>query len=186
MNFKIITIAEVPVLDLVNLASPVLGIGYLDKAYFMNALSAITYDGWAVCTEDNLLIGFLIVYRTTAAEVLQQVKNDTIISNLDQHICCIDTVVIAAEYRKKGIGSLLMKKAIQTYKQNHGFLLYAWKLNEKINIQRLAEAFQFKVISKPEQLWKTDCENSIFLCPAKEIDHACSCTAVLYYLKQTK
>lgn len=184
MNFNIKNIEEVSIKDLINLAQPNLGEGYLDTEYFNLVFNSEKYAGWAVLNELNQLVAFLAVYKTSNKEVVDKLNDYSIKSELDEQIICIDTMVVHKNYRKKGIGKLLISKTLEKHKKENGYVMYTWSQKGKINMLNIANYFQFKKIKEYHDLWRSDCENGTFNCPALGKEKICCCSTVLYYLKQ--
>ncbi len=182
MNFNLIPLTTDRVDDLVKLASPHLGEGYLDREYFFNSVTSNNYDGWCVVDEKNELVAFLIYYKTGEKEVVNKVGDRGIKEFLDSKIICLDTMVVAPKYRKMGVGKWLIEQAIKRLQKEYGFLMYAWNQRGKINMEKIANSFAFKLLGEYKELWKSDCENNLFKCPAKKSGiEACVCSTVLYY-----
>jgi GNAT superfamily N-acetyltransferase len=184
MNFSLINIDDVPVSELIELADSSLGEGYLNESYFNLTFNSSKYEGWAVMNDSDESIAFLVVYLSSNKEVIEKVNDESIKGKLDNQIVCIDTIVVHPNYRKKGIGKILLNKAIQKYNKKYAFVMCAWSQKGLISIQSLANYYNFKELKEYPDLWRFDCEEGDFNCPAKVSDKACCCSMVLYYLKQ--
>ena len=186
MNIYITKIGNTPISELIKLAKPNFGKGYLNKKYFSLVFNSSKYDGWIVLNESDQLIGFLVVYLSSAIEVMNKVHDNSIVNEIDHQVICIDTIVIHSDYRKKGIGRLLLNKGLQNYNKNNGFVMYAWSQKGVVSLQSLANYYEFKKVKEYPGLWRLNCEKELFICPAKGNSKDCCCSAVLYSLKQIR
>lgn len=186
MSFNTFPIQRKWIEDLVLLSDSALGNGYLTFNYFENVIKSSNYSGFCIFYNDRI-IAFLIYYRTTRKEVLERLNDRDLHSKLDKRIVCLDTMVVADEFRNQGIGKMLIDLVITDYKKEAGFIMYAWKQNSIINMKKIADNFLFSQIKEYQELWKKDCENNLFRCPVKTVDfQTCLCSCVLYYRKQEK
>ncbi|MCT4579780.1 MAG: GNAT family N-acetyltransferase [Flavobacteriales bacterium] len=182
MNFNLTPLTKNRIDELVLLAAPHLGEGYLNHDYFDQVIVSQQYDGWCLINENHELIAFLVFYRTSPDEVVNRVGDDSIKNALNDKIVCMDTMVVASSYRKKGVGRFLIKRAIDHFQGEYGFIMYAWKQKKQINMERIAHYFHFKVLGEYSDLWKEDCEQGLFKCPSKQQEEQqCHCATILYY-----
>lgn len=179
MNFDLVDISSVAINKLVQLSVPALGEGYLTKKYFIKINKSDNYKGIAVVYKGEL-VAFLVYYFTTRNEVVKNINDLSIASCLDNDIICIDTIVVRAEYRKKGIGKELIKNIVNKYEKKFSFLMYAWNQDGVVNMKKIAEDFFFKPIGEYARIWEKDCKKGVFKCPAKK-GKGCMCSAVLLY-----
>ena len=93
---------------------------------------------------------------------------------------CLDTMVVASNYKRKGIGKRLIGEAICELGEDSHYIMYTWKQGEKINMRGIAEFFQFQVLSDYKAYWEKECDKGLFQCPART-DDKCTCSMSLYY-----
>lgn len=186
MSFNTFPIQRKWIGDLVLLSDSALGNGYLTFNYFENVIKSFNYSGFCVFYNDRV-IAFLICYRTTRKEVLERLNDSDLYSKLDEHIFCLDTMVVTDKFRSQGIGKMLIDLVITDYKKEAGFIMYAWKQKGIINMQKIADNFLFSKLKEYQEFWKKDCENNLFRCPVNTINsQTCQCSCVLFYRKQEK
>ncbi len=172
-------IDEVEIPELIQLSKKSLGEGYLTIDYFKKVVFSERYYSWKIVDEKNGLIAFLVAYKTSFEEVYEKTGNRNVTEKMEIPLYCLDTMVVETSYRRKGLGKRLINEAIQSLGEGSHYIMYTWKQGEKINMQGIAEFFQFYPLKEYNGFWEKGCVNGEFKCPAKI--EKCVCSMVLYY-----
>lgn len=170
--------------ELVLLSDLNLGKDYLTKEYFLKTITDNNYFGFCVF-EKKVLIAFVVYYKTNNFDAAKRLNDPALKMSLGERLICVDTMVVGKEYKGIGVGKALINFVISTNNNCNGFIMYAWKHNETVNMKSIAKRFLFQPIKEYTQLWKTDCENKVFKCPVnKNNSTECVCSCLFYSLKQ--
>ncbi len=162
-----------------ELADHAFGSNYLNLNYFNKVLNSSLYYSWIIHNKANIPIAFLVAYKTSKQEIASYLDDKSIKLQVNDNTICLDTMVVNPRFRKQGIGKKLIENAMNQLFES-SYIMYAWKNGKTINMEGIANEFNFKIIKEYKQLWKKDCLDNKFQCPSKKIN-TCNCTTIVYY-----
>lgn len=112
------------------------------------------------------------------------VKNPEVYRLRNQTTALIKSIVVDEKFRGNGIGTELVKHAIQMLEKKgvKGFYAFAWVSKQNgCQMQGMLESLGFKPVTRFDEFWLDDSARQHYDCPV--CGHPCHCAALLFVRK---
>lgn len=183
-NVMIHPVVEADIKAIIALSDQNMGRGYLNdrdiKDYIKDRKTQI------ICAKiDDVVVGLSIAF-TTSNNSLQNEKSLKLLLNHFSDvntIGAVKTIIVDENHQRKGIGTLLVKHALDFLKAEGAQACYAvaLKMLGTINIGEVLDRFNFTPLKEIEDFWAFKSIEWDFICPACG-EPPCRCVAVIYTL----
>ena len=157
----------------------------LGKAYIQEQDLLINDVFAYVAVTAKHITGFCTGRITTKAELYSVIPklnkiDKNLISN-GNRVGIIASMAVDPDYVGSGIGTSLMKHCINLLEDNgcQVILMTAWRSQDGVHINHIAEKFGFEKIIELSEFWKEDSLRHGYQCPCCG-EPPCICTAVVY------
>ena len=130
-----------------------------------------------IAEKNNQIIGFSIHYKVSDKE-MEKITSDHFPLTYPNYYL-IDVVAIAKKHQKKGAGTLLIDKILNTRDPSVPLYSIAWKDITGINIEKLYHNYNIKPRVNLGKVWAHGC-NHKFVCTS--YIHKCQCEGWLFQL----
>jgi len=185
VTIKIPTQNHIP--EIIELINRELGIDFITYDQIINYIHS---KDSTVCkialNDDTKIVGFMIGYIINYKQFISKFKNHLNklpieFSNSNNVFGCIKTIAVNSDIQGQGIGSLLCNDCVDELKKKGTTLLYgtAWKINEKINSEKMLNHFGLRALCSIPDFWKNDSILNQYEC-SQCGKPPCNCTAVIF------
>jgi ribosomal protein S18 acetylase RimI-like enzyme len=187
MKVTIETATQNHIREIIELTNHELGIDFIT---YDQIISFIQNTDTNICkiaiNDDDKIVGFMIGYIINYNQFVSEFKNHLNklpieFSNSNNVYGCIKTIAVNADFQGQGIGSLLCTDCVDELKKKGASLLYgtAWKINEKINSEKMLNRFGLRALCSIPYFWKDESILNQYECPQCG-KPPCNCTAVIF------
>jgi len=139
------------------------------KDYASIEVDADNEEVWIACLDEKP-IGF-------CKYLFNQTNRYYNVKLTDQVYSVLDLVAVLPNYRGHGIATKLAKLVMKGEQENPVFAV-AWEITGNAAVLGVFKALGFRFKDNLGHIWKQQCLNNEFQCPAKKDE--CICTAALY------
>lgn len=183
-NIKTPTISDIP--DIINICNEELGKEYLT---FQSLKKMITDEKIFIKIALSLnseIIGFYIGLIASNMEMKKLLHDIPFTDfhpsfNKTETFGVIKTVAIRKDFKKKGIGTTLMKDCLLKFEKREISIisLIAWKSKKGINMERIMATNQFMNLKEIKNYWTSESIQKNYYCPECGAP-PCNCSAVVF------
>lgn len=135
-----------------------------------------------VAENKKALIGFGIFHLIMQWEIINYLGNSLgnkfVNFNPQDRIFLIKSLAIKPEYRRKGIGKNLVRKAMKEKFSGDQLLSIVWESKENTAMEKLCKSLGMKFWYKAENFWLMDSSEKNYNCPV--CGNPCMCNALIY------
>ncbi len=171
---------------IIEMCNNVFGENYIQSNYFIDYLN-LERKHCFVYLNEGVVIGFITYEIFNQNNFLQEILKDkdffNTIINESKELIIIKQVVIASDYRRQGLASSLLKRALENLKSKNNIVFcFAWKKNENTALKSILQYATFQLIKTINDYWKEDSLTHQYSC-AFCGSPPCSCSADVYIKK---
>ncbi len=125
----------------------------------------------------NQLVGLLLIEEMDGKDFKLKLKDNLAPVKFKERLEYVDTIIVNADFQKKGIASALMQKYDEMNKKTQVTAI-AWKSHEGLKVGPLFLKFGYTQLNELENIWNTECNAGEYHCVFKT--DVCRCTGVLF------
>ncbi len=163
--------------QLISIANIELGDDYMQTLY--NSISSFLR---IAINEDSKVWGFCYLYMKKFSIIQEELGLPEPFCDPEELVGSLKTVAVLGKVQGSGIGSSLVKDALNHFQSNgiHNVFCTAWNSKHMDHFSRILRQYQFKVLTRINNYWHMDSIQKGYQCP--ECGNPCNCSATIYHL----